>query len=269
MSISKNHHFIAQSILSRFKSSNGKLWYFLESNNKGVESRNPKTVFKIKHDNTYKSKNESHDKLELAYSKLDEEWKDFTDKIIYAISLNRIPKFDDTTKSYFFELLHRQIWRSPDIVHKRSNDDLIKKIINNSDYDSESKTGYLQDTDFLKLVEHNAKVLARGRKYDQKILSEYKRYEISFINILDKEHSFLMGSAIRSSSNVGNLYPISSKCAIILRLPRPEGSSLIKVYNSNKSIVETANIDMAKNSSWGIAGNCKQIVEYYSKYVSS
>lgn len=255
MTRSKRHHFVAKSVLERFKSSKGKLWHFRPETGRGVEQRNTDSILLIRNDNTFKAGANSHDQLEKAYARLDDDWKKYTDQMIDLVANGVLPQFDNSSKDAFFESLHRQFWRSPDSIHDRDNSTIVKEAKEEIEqrFGSFSQKVDIND-EFIANLEHNAIVAARNRTIEPDILSFYSSFEISFLRISSLIEPFIIGSAIRSASHGMVVVPLSRKVAIALRSKSLSGPEIIKVTRKNAGIVRAANLAMAKTSRWGIAG---------------
>ncbi len=86
MSTPKWHHFIPQMLSERFKGDDGKLWYFdAERPHKGVEPRNPESIFVAKHLNTVEKKDGTKDlTAEAVFGRIESDTKPILDKIRLA-----------------------------------------------------------------------------------------------------------------------------------------------------------------------------------------
>lgn len=258
MSQSKKHHFVAQSVLERFKSNDNMLWHYSAHENGEVEHRNPRSIFHIWHDNTYIDGPSKHAKLETAYSKFDGKWLDLTNEMIAIVGAGKLPSFEGKNRKILFGFLHRQKFRSPDRFHDRDQTPAIERgIANYQEKNGPVSQSVLDDDTVL----HNAKVLARGKAVDPMVIACYEKFEVAFLKTSLLIEPFIIGSAISCSSNGLTIYPISRCVALALRPLTANGSEIININQKNRHIVQDANKNMAKRSRWGIAGCDKAQIE--------
>jgi hypothetical protein len=264
---SKVHHFVAQSVLDRFKDSNGKLWHFSAKDGGKVKHRNTRTIFKIRNDNTFKAGVKSHDRLEQAYARHDDDWKTQTDQMIAMVKNGVLPRLDATSKDAFFESLHRQFWRSPDLVHDRDN----HRFINEAIPEIEKRLGPLpsiltEDNQFLTEIRHNTIISARNSAIEPYVLEFYRKFEISFLRASHLVDPFIIGSAIKCAANGFTVVPLSKTVALALRPAARSGPRIIRITKKNAAFVRDANVAMSKSSRWGIAGCNERQVANLAKY---
>ncbi|WP_420324490.1 DUF4238 domain-containing protein [Mameliella sp.] len=257
---------MAQSVQNRFKAKNGKLWHFSSEEGRGVLPRNTKSVFKIRNDNTFKDGNASHDELEKAFGRLDDDWKANTDKMISMVSKGIYPRLDPSSKDAFFEVLHRQFWRSPDFVHDRDH-----RFIEEAVHEVEKLLGPMpaelaQDETFFTEMKHNTVVSARNSMIEPEILEFYRNFSVVFLRASHNVEAFIIGSAIKCAANGLTVVPLSKTVALALRPVARHGPGIIKVTKKNAGIVREANISMAKLSRWGIAGCEKRQISALAKF---
>lgn len=267
MARSKIHHFVAQSILKRFKDKNGNLWYYDPRSGRKVEHRNTQTIFQIRNDNTFKAGNASHDDLEKAYGAFDDDWMRTTHEMISVVLSNKLPAFDSGSRQAVFEMLHRQQWRSPDRIHDRDYTDIFSR----AQKETEQKLGplpdaMLEDEETMRRLEHNAKVAARAQDLDPATIAGYEAFDLVFIKTSVTFQPFIMGSAIRTHADGLSIFPLSPRIALALKYPANGKPEVIRITSGQSSLVRTANINMAKGSKYGIAGCQKKQILQLSKY---
>lgn len=113
----KNNHYVPQMLLKRFKDANGVLYYYNKNTQlKGVEPRNTKTIFSECHLYTERDKNGKADvSLERdVYGKIDSDANDVIDKIVAASRSNCLPCLTLTEKASWDIFLYHQWKRTPD-----------------------------------------------------------------------------------------------------------------------------------------------------------
>lgn len=265
MGRSKTHHFVAQSVLNRFKDGSGRLWHFSSKDGRDVGPRNTKTVFQIRNENTFKDGNASHDELEQAYSRLDDDWKKYTDEMIAMVKEGVSPRLDASSKEAFFETLHRQFWRSPDFVRDRNH-----RFVEESLHEVEKRLGPIpdeltQDETFLSEIKHNTVISARNSIIEPEILDFYRDFEVIFLRASRLVEPFIIGSAIKCASHGLTVVPLSSKVALALRPAARTGPRIVKITRNNAAIVRDANTSMACLSRWGIAGSDRRLIASLAK----
>lgn len=266
--LSKKHHFVAQSVLERFKDPKGNLWHFKPNTNRGVEPRNTASIFQIRHDNTLKAGARSHDTLERNYGRLDDGWKKYTEQMIGMVTNGVMPRLNADSKKAFLENLLRQFWRSPDLIHDRDNSHIVNDVI--EAHDEPTPQDSARDEETSAVIEyniHNVIVLARNKPIGSNILDFYNSsFEISFLRKSSCVEPFIIGSAIQSASNGLIVVPLSKKVALALRPKTQTGPVILKITRKNADIIKNANVAMAKTSRWGIAGSDRKQIEILSKY---
>lgn len=265
MSRSKVHHFVAQSVLNRFKDQNGNLWHFSAKDVGKVEHRNTKSIFNVRNDNTFKAGAESHDELEQAYARHDDNWKKSTDQMIAMVKKGVVPRLNTPSKGAFFESLHRQFWRSPDFVYDRNH-----RFIDEAIQEIEKRLGpmpseLVEDDELLAEIRHNTVISARNSSIEPDILEFYQSFEVTFLRVSRCIEPFIIGSAIKCASSGLTVVPLSKQVALALRPAARGGPEIIKITKKNAAIVRNANVAMAKSSRWGIAGCDKRQIAALAK----
>lgn len=267
MQRSKKHHFVAQSILKRFKDSGGKLWHYSSQKGRKVEHRNTETIFQIKHDNTLRKGTKANDKLEQHYSALDDDWFRITTEIDNVIRSGRCPTFDGVSRHALSGLLVKQQYRSPDLVHDRDTSNTLEV----AKRETEAKLGpipdeLLNDEAEMQQILHNVKVLTRGKEVSPDVLRAYDSLEIVFIKTSKLVEPFVIGSAIKCASHGMQIFPIFPTLALAMRERDSQASKIVRIGPKNKKIVVDANRDMAFHSRWGIAGCSQKQVTRLSRF---
>lgn len=112
----KNQHFVPQAHLKRFTDENGQLWYYDKTKrDKGVEPRNPKSVFWLKHHNTLIGEdNEKNFDLERELSKIETQFTRISHDVIEKISKGVDPLSDNASCDFLRRYFQLQQRRTPD-----------------------------------------------------------------------------------------------------------------------------------------------------------
>ena len=102
--------------LKRFADVNGQLWHYDKSKHqKGVEPRNPKSVFWLKHHNTLIGENnEQNFDIENELSKIEAQFKQISDDVIEKVSGGIDPSPDRASCEFLRKYFQLQYRRTPD-----------------------------------------------------------------------------------------------------------------------------------------------------------
>lgn len=112
----KDQHFVPRAHLKRFADENGQLWHYDKTKRKkGVEPRNPKSVFWLKHHNTLIDENNDQNfELEKELSKVETQFKQISDDVIEKISGGVDPLADRANCDFLRQYFQLQYRRTPD-----------------------------------------------------------------------------------------------------------------------------------------------------------
>ena len=112
----KDQHFVPRVHLKRFADQNGHLWHFDKTKlKKGVEPRNPKSIFWLKHHNTLIGENnEKNFEIELELSKIETCFSDISEELIKKVLGGIDPSSDHESCRFMRQYFQLQYRRTPD-----------------------------------------------------------------------------------------------------------------------------------------------------------
>jgi hypothetical protein len=164
----KNNHYVAQMLLKRFKSDDGKLYYYNKrAPLKGVESRNTRTVFSQFHLYTGRD-NEGNPDVSLErdiYGKIDNDANAIIEKLVVAARANRLPGLTLKEKAARDEFFYHQWKRTPDflnrlVIRDKFTDGFLTEFEEAYGKLSDEQRQQVKDSKTVIRTYQNAKVLA-------------------------------------------------------------------------------------------------------------
>ncbi|WP_158085679.1 DUF4238 domain-containing protein [Henriciella aquimarina] len=130
MSNPKKHHFVPQQHIERFKSEDGKFWYYdRDKPQRGVEHRDAASIFYIRQHNTLVSSDGKRDySVEKELSKIEGRYKDIADKVIDDVGSGIAPQLSMSGRRFLREYILLQWRRSPDFLKHETAPDSLEKL---------------------------------------------------------------------------------------------------------------------------------------------
>lgn len=197
----KNNHYVPQMLLNRFKSDNGKLYYYnKDAPLNGVEPRNTKTVFAKFHLYTGRDKDGNPDvSLEREiYGKIDNDANAVIEKIVLAVRTNRLPGLTSTEKASWDEFFYHQWKRTPDFLDRLVNrdtfaDGFLLKFEEAYGRLSDEQRQQVRDSKTVTRTYQNAKVLALKSNGDA-VVDAFSSRGLGIAHITKPHKSFIIGS---------------------------------------------------------------------------
>jgi len=118
----KNHHYIPQNHIDRFRDAQGKFWFFdFQKPEKGVHHRNSGSIFAVRHHNTLLAEDgERSYSVEHELSKIEGQFSELVELIIPVIEAGETPKITSSERDFLSRYMEFQWRRSPDFENKKS-----------------------------------------------------------------------------------------------------------------------------------------------------
>lgn len=264
----KNHHHVPEFVLHNFKGPNGLYYFNKKFPHKGIEKRNPKSIFRIPHLYSFREKDGNlNPEVEFKhFKKVDDEAAIVIQKIISKLRANEYPDLDLVEKKKWSTFFINQFARSSDrILSAELNtavDILFEKEIQflteTLGANHPSLMAFLSEPDVKKrITDTTIKQSLMKNKDNSESMSVLNQRGLTYA-ITHKIKSFIIGSSplVREPSS-GHLadpktqwwYPISHDTAISIGSFLPsEREKIISLNQNNTSIIRRINIAIATQS---------------------
>ena len=270
MSKHKKHHHVPEFILKNFSGDDGIFYFNKNYPERGIERRNPQSIFRLNHLYSFTEKNgKKNPEVEINhFKKLDADAHLIVNKILKSIRANELPNLSTSEKETWNNFFFNQFSRSPDRLLSeelnQASESQFNKIIENlKKFIPIGSPKYKELIDVQnsreRIIDHAQKISLNRPREGTESMATLAERGLYFAKIVQKK-SFIIGSnpLVRIQNGGTNhlsdpktewWYPVSHDIAVSMGLTNsPKSEKIFLLDESNTKVIRSINETISTQS---------------------